>query len=73
MAERSNWVGKDIKDDTFGIAALSLGIPESTLRDWMKDSQVVAEGKKQSIFDFLEDQNSAENLDKLAQVLSENK
>jgi len=72
FCERVNWTGAKSAEDLFGRAALQLGVPEKTLAEWMADAQVVVDGKKQSIFDYLEDQNSEENLRRLAKVLSEN-
>ncbi len=72
-AERVNWTGADLEKDTFGKAALGLGIPKDKLKLWMGDAQVKVDGKKQSIFDYLEDQNSKENLEHLAKVLAQDK
>jgi len=72
LAERVNWTGANVKEDTFGKAVLSLGISEETLKAWLADAQVKVDGKAQSIFDFLEDQNSKDNLEALKKVTAEN-
>ena len=55
LAERLNWMSAKLEDDPFGKAMLDSGIPKDTIMEWTKDPQVAFEGKKQSIFDLLED------------------
>jgi len=55
MAERLNWLGVSLEDDAFGKAMLDAGIPKEKVMEWTKDPQVPFEGKKGSLFDFLED------------------
>ena len=55
MAERLNWLGVSLEDDAFGKAMLSSGIPKDKIMEWTKDPQVPFDGKKGSLFDFLED------------------
>ena len=55
LAERMNWVGAKLPSDEFGKALHAAGIPSKTIMDWTKDPQVEFEGKKQSLFDLLED------------------
>jgi len=55
LAERLNWMGAKLEDDAFGKAMLESGIPKDTIMAWTKDPQVSFEGKKQSLFDLLED------------------
>lgn len=64
MAERLNWVGAKLEEDAFGKAMLQAGIPRATIMEWTKDPQVAFEGKKQSLFDALEDSGYAECLAK---------
>mmetsp|Transcript_19987 Transcript_19987/g.23951 ORF Transcript_19987/g.23951 Transcript_19987/m.23951 type:complete len:336 (-) Transcript_19987:137-1144(-) len=63
LAERMNWLGQAVKEDSFGAALLSAGIPLSTIIDWSTDPQVKygAESPyqiKASLFDTLEDTDS---------------
>jgi len=55
LAERLNWMGASLDTDPFGKAMLASGIPADTVMTWTKDPQVLYEGKKQSLFDLLED------------------
>jgi len=55
LAERLNWRGADVETDPFGKAMLDSGVPKETIMIWTKDPQVMFEGKKQSLFDVLED------------------
>jgi len=55
MAERLNWLGVSLENDAFGQAMMESGIPKETIVKWTKDPQVPFEGKKGSLFDFLED------------------
>ena len=68
MAERNNWCGQDIKTDVFGAGMLASGIPEATIVDWSSDPQVEFEGKKQSLFDLLEDLNARDCLEKAKKI-----
>jgi nucleoside diphosphate kinase len=51
LAERMNWLGAKIEDDSFGQAMLNAGVPKQTIIDWTSDP-LVAGG---SLFDALED------------------
>mmetsp|Transcript_491 Transcript_491/g.1407 ORF Transcript_491/g.1407 Transcript_491/m.1407 type:complete len:378 (+) Transcript_491:106-1239(+) len=64
MCERLNWVGMPLEEDSFGRALLDAGIPRATILEWTRDPQVPFEGKKQSLFDALEDSGYAECLAK---------
>jgi len=55
MAERLNWLGVPLEEDAFGKALLAAGISELTITQWTKDPLVLYQGKKQSLFDLLED------------------
>jgi len=71
-AERTNWLGARLDSDRFGKAALALGIDQGKLTQWMEDAQVKHLGKTQSIFDILEDIDTADVLAILEQIKSEN-
>jgi len=64
LCERLNWVGAKLEEDAFGKAMLDAGIPKETIMHWTKDPQVMFEGKKQSLFDLLEDLDYTECLSK---------
>jgi len=55
MAERANWLGDDLEQDTLSKAMTDAGIPLATQREWCQDPQVAFEGKNVSLFDTLED------------------
>ena len=40
LAERTNWLGVAIADDSFGKALLAAGVPEETIKKWSSDPQV---------------------------------
>jgi len=66
FAERNNWLGVPTKDDPFGSLMLGRGMSESRIEEWSVDPQVkIAEDKKGSIFDQLEDMDAAACLDKV--------
>jgi len=76
LAERTNWLACAIGDDSFGKALLEAGVPETTIKKWSSDPQVVydaataaATGKaKGSIFDALEDLDYDECLAKCVAI-----
>ena len=76
LAERTNWLGVAIADDTFGKALLAAGVPEETIKKWSSDPQVTYDAEtakstgkaKGSIFDALEDLDYQECLDKCVAI-----
>lgn len=62
LAERMNWLGVSMEDDSFGKALLAQGISKKTILEWSVDPQVTYGAAccplKGSFFDALEDQNS---------------
>uniref|UniRef100_A0A7S3YNM5 Nucleoside-diphosphate kinase n=1 Tax=Lotharella globosa TaxID=91324 RepID=A0A7S3YNM5_9EUKA len=58
LCERLNWLSADLESDYFGAAMLKAGIPKQTVLDWTIDPQVQFEGKKGSVFDYLEDMDA---------------
>merc|ERR1711974_282249 len=67
FAERNNWLGVAVADDSFGKAMLGTGLEESLIKAWSVDPQVKLEGEKMgSIFDRLEDLDCQACLDKVA-------
>merc|ERR1719181_2590738 len=66
FAERNNWMGIPIFKDRFGRLMLSEDVPMDTIKAWSVDPQVtIAEGKKGSIFDALEDMDVSDCLAKV--------
>ena len=55
LAERLNWMGVKLEEDSFGKALLDSGIPKDKILAWTKDPQVPFDGKKASLFDLFED------------------
>jgi len=70
LAERTNWLGASIEKDFFGKAMIALGVPASTIAAWSQDPAVTFQGKKQSLFDLLEDLDSASCLKKSVSINS---
>lgn len=62
LAERANWLGASVEKDAFGRALLAAGLSQATVESWFSDPQVTVDGKKQSLFDTLEDQDSGDVL-----------
>lgn len=72
LAERANWLNMSIESDFFGKALLASGLPLSMIEEWCKDPAVHFEGKKQSLFDLLEDLDSRDCLRRAADIAAEN-
>ena len=68
LAERVNWCGADVETDVFGAGMLASGISKSTVTAWSSDPQVEFEGKKQSLFDLLEDLDAKDCLEKAKKI-----
>lgn len=69
LAERCNWLGTPIAEDTFGQALLKAGLSEETIKAWSVDPRVnISDGEKASIFDTLEDMDVNECLNKLVEL-----
>jgi len=58
LAERNNWLKKEIESDPFGAELIKAGISVETIKDWSVDPQV----KGKSLFDSLEDQDAEDCL-----------
>merc|ERR1712194_185522 len=72
LAERANWLGASLTSDSFGKALLASGVPLKMVQEWTDDPPVKFEGKKQSLFDLLEDMDGAECLRKAVKIAAEN-
>ena len=70
LAEKSNWLKKDPKDDQFGKRLLEAGISKKTMNAWFKDPQIKlsAESEMGSVFDSLEDMDAEECLQKMVDL-----
>lgn len=75
LAERLNWLGVALEQDSFGAALLAAGIPAETIREWSVDPQVAidGEGRRGSLFDALEDIDSQEEIAKCMELWNWNK
>jgi nucleoside diphosphate kinase len=58
LVERMNWLRADVSHDSFGAALLAAGIHEGTIKYWSKDPVVEFKGKRQSVFDLVEDMDA---------------
>merc|ERR1712211_86732 len=65
---RTGWASPS--RDYFGKAMLALGIPMGTIKAWFEDPAVPFEGKRQSLFDLLEDLDGRDCLKKSVKILS---
>lgn len=73
LAERVNWLGKTVEEDSFGKGLLAKGIPKETIQKWSEDAQVSVEGetkagKTMSVFDALEDLDADTSLEKVSKI-----
>jgi hypothetical protein len=68
LSERCNWLGASLNEDFFGKAMLASGVPLPKLKEWCEDPAVDFEGKKQSLFDLLEDMDGGACLKKGAKI-----
>jgi nucleoside diphosphate kinase len=73
LAERTNWVGANVAEDSFGAAMIAAGISEETIKAWSVDPQVMVKGNKGSLFDSVEDTDSKACLESLVATNTENK
>jgi hypothetical protein len=75
LAERSNWLGNKVDEDSFGKALIDVGISESKILAWFKDPQITIDSSANSgsVFDQLEDMDVQECLLKLAELNKLNK
>jgi len=72
LAERNNWLGVPLTKDYFGKALLASGVPLKMAKAWCDDPAVKFDGKKQSLFDLLEDLDGPECLKKAAAIAEAN-
>jgi len=69
LAEKSNWLGQDPKDDSFGRSLLDTGVSEMKLKSWFNDPQIkLTKSIAGSVFDALEDMDVEECLQKLIEL-----
>lgn len=69
LAEKTNWLGADIKEDGFGRALIEAGLSVETIKEWSVDPRVeLPEGGKGSVFDALEDTDADECLKLLVEL-----
>lgn len=73
LAERVNWLGKKVEEDSFGKGLLAKGVPIETIMKWSEDAQVSVEGetkdgKTMSVFDTLEDLDADTSLAKVSKI-----
>jgi len=68
LSERNNWLGVPLAEDKYGKAMVASGVPLSVMQEWTEDPPVSYKGKKQSIFDMLEDLDVADCLKKSVEI-----
>uniref|UniRef100_A0A7S2P314 Nucleoside-diphosphate kinase n=1 Tax=Leptocylindrus danicus TaxID=163516 RepID=A0A7S2P314_9STRA len=70
LAEKNNWLKRDLSTDAFGAALLAAGLSKETIEEWSVDPRVELPGGegKGSVFDALEDMDAAECLSKLVEL-----
>merc|ERR1712194_638450 len=72
LSEKNNWLGIPLNKQTFGKGMLASGVPPKMLQAWCDDPQVSLDGKKQSLFDLLEDLNASDCLSKAGKIAAAN-
>jgi len=72
LSEKNNWLGIPLNKQTFGKGMLASGVPPKMLQAWCDDPQVNLDGKKQSLFDLLEDLNASDCLSKAGKIAAAN-
>jgi len=70
LAEKNNWLGKKLEEDSFGKALLDAGLSKKTIEEWSVDPRVELPGGegKGSVFDALEDMDVSDCLAKLVEL-----
>eukprot|EP00924_Labyrinthula_sp_SR-Ha-C_P009449 maker-scaffold_2-snap-gene-24.32-mRNA-1 protein AED:0.01 eAED:0.01 QI:71/1/1/1/1/1/2/349/396 len=71
FAERVNWLGVALEEDSWGSTLLLNGVDLDKLKAMMGDAPVEYEGKVQSSFDLLEDLDSEDCLEKILDIVKE--
>jgi len=72
LSERANWLGVPLERDFFCRGMLAAGVPITAIKAWCDDPAVMFEGKKQSLFDLLEDLDGRNVLKKSAAINASN-
>jgi hypothetical protein len=69
LAEKINWLGKSLEEDSFGKALLKAGLSKKTIVEWSVDPRIkMPDGSMGSVFDALEDMNVDDCLAKLVEL-----
>jgi len=68
LVERMNWLGTSLSADSFGQALLARQIPLIAVMSWAEDPSVEFEGRKQSLFDVMEDLDVGSCLERSARI-----
>jgi hypothetical protein len=69
LAEKINWLSKDLSKDPFGAALIKAGLSIETINAWSVDPRVnMPDGSKASVFDSLEDMDAGNCLAKLVEL-----
>lgn len=73
LAERMNWLGVSVEDDSFGKTLLEAGITAETIKAWSVDPQVaLGDGTTGSLFDALEDMDTGACLARCVEINAAN-
>lgn len=61
LAEKMNWLEKNLTDEPFGVTLLRNGLSEEVIRAWCRDARVKVseEGEEAGIFDTVEDSDAS--------------
>lgn len=68
LVEKANWLGVQMEQDAFGKAMINAGISRDLIKSWAEGTPVPIDGKKQSVFDILEDLDAAPCLLKAGEI-----
>lgn len=68
LVEKANWLKASVGSDAFGKKMIDAGVSEAKILEWGQDPPVMFEGKKQSLFDLLEDLDASECINKAVNI-----
>lgn len=68
LAERMNWLGVQVDEDSFGRGLVASGVDADRIASWTTDPQVRHEGQLTSLFDLLEDLDADAVLSKVSDI-----
>lgn len=71
FVEKCNWTDLNFEKDEFASEAERAGVPREFLEEWSDDPLVMFQGRRQSVFDILEDLDHSVCINTLKRILDE--